>query len=87
VRQSVFGGVAVADKLGSASLLNSVRTSFVHGMDTALLVAAAIAVAGVVIMLVFLPQTNAVKDTTIAVTGHGVGHVRTRYGTEHAKAA
>jgi hypothetical protein len=29
--------LAVADHLGSASLLTSVRTSFVHGMDTALL--------------------------------------------------
>jgi hypothetical protein len=87
VRQSVFGGVAVAGKLGSASLLSSVRTSFVHGMDTALLVAAAIAVGGVVITLVFLPQTNAAKDTTIAVSGHGVAHTRTRYEAEHAKAA
>jgi DHA2 family multidrug resistance protein-like MFS transporter len=87
VRQSVFGGVAVAGKLGSASLLSSVRTSFVHGMDTALLVAAAIAVGGVVITLVFLPQTNAAKDTTIAVSGLGVAHTRTRYEAEHAKAA
>jgi len=73
VRQSVFGGVAVADKLGSASLLASVRTSFVHGMDTALLVGAAIAVAGVVVTLVFLPQTNAAKVTSVAVTGSGIG--------------
>jgi hypothetical protein len=79
--------VAVADKLGSASLLNSVRTSFVHGMDRALLVTAAIAVGGVVITLVFLPQTNAAQDTTIAVTGHGVGHVRTGYEAEPARAA
>jgi hypothetical protein len=56
-------------------------------MDRALLVAAAIAVGGVVITLVFLPQTNAAQDTTIAVTGHGVGHVRTGYEAEPARAA
>ena len=33
VRQSVFGGVAVAQKLHSPALLASVRTAFVHGMD------------------------------------------------------
>jgi hypothetical protein len=87
VRESVFGGVAVADRLGSATLLASVRTSFVHGMDTALLVAAAIAGGGVVITLVFLPATNAAKDTTIAVSGHGVTHARTAYEAEDARAA
>jgi hypothetical protein len=79
--------VAVADRLGSATLLASVRTSFVHGMDTALLVAAAIAGGGVVITLVFLPATNAAKDTTIAVSGHGVTHARTAYEAEDARAA
>ena len=63
VRQSVFGGVAVASKIGSASLLSSVRTAFVHGMDLALLVSAGIAVAGVVLTLVFLPASNAPKKT------------------------
>jgi MFS transporter, DHA2 family, multidrug resistance protein len=40
-RQSIFAGVAVASKLGSTSLLASVRTAFVHGMDLALLVSGA----------------------------------------------
>ena len=44
VRQSVFGGVAVAQKLHSASLLASVRMAFVHGMDLALAVSGGIAV-------------------------------------------
>ena len=66
VRQSVFGGVAVAQKIGSASLLTSVRTAFVHGMDMALLVSAGFALAGLVLTLLFLPQTNAPKATTQA---------------------
>jgi Na+/proline symporter len=58
--------VAVAQKIGSASLLTSVRTAFVHGMDMALLVSAGFALAGLVLTLLFLPQTNAPKATTQA---------------------
>jgi hypothetical protein len=58
-RQSIFGGVAVAQKLHSAQLLASVQTAFTHGMDLALLVSAGIAVAGVVLTLIFLPASNA----------------------------
>jgi EmrB/QacA subfamily drug resistance transporter len=57
-RQSVFGGVAVAHRTGSASLLESVKTAFVHGMDLALLVSAGIALVGVVLSLLFLPRSN-----------------------------
>ena len=63
VRQSVFGGVAVASKLHSAALLASVHTAFVHGMDLALAVSAGIAVAGVVLTVVFLPTSNAPTKT------------------------
>jgi MFS transporter, DHA2 family, multidrug resistance protein len=49
VRQSIFGGVAVASKIHSTALLASVRTAFVHGMDTALLVSAGIALVGAVL--------------------------------------
>jgi MFS transporter, DHA2 family, multidrug resistance protein len=59
VRQSVFGGVAVAQKLGSASLLSSVRSAFVHGMDQALYVSAGIALMGAVLTVAFLPRRNA----------------------------
>jgi MFS transporter, DHA2 family, multidrug resistance protein len=55
VRGSVFGGLAVAHRLGSPTLLESVRTAFVHGMDVSLLVSAGIAVAGGVLALAFLP--------------------------------
>jgi MFS transporter, DHA2 family, multidrug resistance protein len=61
VRQSVFGGVAVAEKLGSTALLHSVRGAFVAGMDAALLVSAGIAVVGLILTLLFLPSTNAAK--------------------------
>jgi DHA2 family multidrug resistance protein-like MFS transporter len=63
-RQSVFGGVAVAHQIGSAPLLESVRTAFVHGMDMALLVSAGIALVGVGLTLFFLPRTNAPNATT-----------------------
>jgi DHA2 family multidrug resistance protein-like MFS transporter len=58
-RQSIFGGLAVAQKIHSASLLASVQTAFTHGMDVALLVSAGIAIAGGVLTLVFLPAANA----------------------------
>ncbi len=54
-RQSVVAGVAVAQKLGSASLLDSVRQSFVHGMDIMLVVCAAAAALGLVLALAYLP--------------------------------
>lgn len=54
-RESLFGGLAVAQHLGSAPLLASVRAAFVQGMDVALVVSAGIAAAGFVLALVFLP--------------------------------
>jgi EmrB/QacA subfamily drug resistance transporter len=54
-RASVFGGVGVAHRLHSSALLASVRGSFVHGMDVALLASAAVAVAGAVTAVLFLP--------------------------------
>jgi DHA2 family multidrug resistance protein-like MFS transporter len=58
-RDSVFGGIAIAHRLGAGPLLASVRASFVHGMDVALLVSAGIAVAGIVLTVVFLPWRTA----------------------------
>lgn len=51
----MFGGVAVARALKSASLLASVRAAFVHGMDVALLVSLGFAAAGIVLTLIFMP--------------------------------
>jgi DHA2 family multidrug resistance protein-like MFS transporter len=55
LRESVFGGLAVARQLHSPALLDSVRAAFVQGMDAALVVSAGIAAAGIVLSLAFLP--------------------------------
>jgi EmrB/QacA subfamily drug resistance transporter len=78
VRQSIFGGVAVAHQIGSASLLESVRTAFVHGMDSALVVSAGIALAGGALTLLFLPATNASDETMQAPSGKEGEVVRTQ---------
>ncbi len=54
-RTSIFSGVNAAQSIGSADLLGTVRASFVHGMSTALVVSAGIAVAGALLSLLFLP--------------------------------
>jgi MFS transporter, DHA2 family, multidrug resistance protein len=54
-RSSVFGGIAVARALGSPQLLASVRDAFAHGIDSMLWVSAGLAVAGIVLALIFLP--------------------------------
>ena len=58
VKASVFEGIAVAHQLGSATLLDSVRQAFVSGMDDAVRVAAGVAVAGLVLALLFLPNRS-----------------------------
>jgi DHA2 family multidrug resistance protein-like MFS transporter len=63
MRDSVFAGVAAARQLGSTSLLDSVRTAFVAGMDGMLWACAAIAVAGMVLALIFLPGRAAPTAT------------------------
>jgi len=55
VQGSVFGGIMVAHLLKSAPLLASVQTAFVQGMDVALVVGAGIAMAGIVLAIIFLP--------------------------------
>lgn len=52
---SIFAGLAVARKLHSPALVESVRHAFVQAMDAGLLVSAAIAGVAVVLALVFLP--------------------------------
>jgi len=68
VRQSVFGGVAAARQIRSVPLLTSVQAAFAHGMDLALLVSAVIALAGVVLTLIFLPKSSAPQAATQART-------------------
>jgi DHA2 family multidrug resistance protein-like MFS transporter len=57
-RRSIFDGIAAARQVRSASLLDSVQSAFVHGLDNALIVSAGIAVLGVVLALVFLPSVR-----------------------------
>jgi hypothetical protein len=66
IRRSIFGGVAVAHTLHSPALLHSVRVAFMHGLDEALLISAAIALTGSVLALVFLPHANTSADETDA---------------------
>jgi hypothetical protein len=62
VRSSVAGGVAVAQAAGSAPLLESVRTAYVHGMDVMLWICAGIAVISALLGLAFLPNRAAEPD-------------------------
>jgi MFS transporter, DHA2 family, multidrug resistance protein len=68
VRSSVFAGLAVAGKLGSASLAHMVRSAFVHGIDALLWVSAGLAVVGVILALAFLPWRGTAADTTPAAS-------------------
>jgi Na+/melibiose symporter-like transporter len=77
-RESVFGGVAVAEQLHLPLLLTSVRTAFVQGMDTALLVSAGIALVGAILALLYLPKTNASTDTKHAASKPKAEFVGTR---------
>jgi hypothetical protein len=65
-RDSVAEGVAVAHEIGSAALFAMVRTAFVHAMDVMLAVCAAIAVAGVLLALVFLPRRSEAAEPAAA---------------------
>ena len=55
VRESVVAGVAVARKLGSSALLDSVQSSFVHGMDAMMWVCVAGGLLGTVLAAIYLP--------------------------------
>lgn len=55
-RNNVFTAIAVARKLKSTTLLNSVRAAFMHGMDLMLLVCGGIAIAGLGLAIAFLPK-------------------------------
>ena len=71
-RQSVYDGVAAASRLGLVPRVQSIRGAFVTGMDTALLVSAAIAVVGALLTLAFLPWRTIVTDSTTAAGRPGL---------------
>lgn len=83
-RQSLFGGVAVATRLHSAALpVSSVRGAFVTGMDVSLVVAAGMAVAGLILALLFMPaRSGAPKSPTapssVEQTGGKLAESRSR---------
>jgi hypothetical protein len=81
-RRSVTGGVAIAHALGSASLLDEVRTAFVHGLDIMLWACGGIALAAAILAVVFLPRSSASGRT--ASDGAGAVAVAdvTREGAE-----
>ena len=62
VQKSVFGGIAVANSVGSPALLESVRTAFVAGMDDASRVAGIVALAAAAVAVVVLPRRAAVTQ-------------------------
>ena len=55
-RESVSAGAALAERLGSAPLLDSVHGAFVQGMDSMLWVCGGVAALGVVVALTFVPR-------------------------------
>ena len=63
---SVFGGIAEAQQLGSPTLLDSVRAAFVVGMDDALRVTAIVALAAIVLAVLFLPGRRPATQTAAA---------------------
>jgi MFS transporter, DHA2 family, multidrug resistance protein len=68
VRSSAGAGVAVAVKLGSAPLLDTIRTAFVHGMDLMLWTCGGIALACAILAVVFL-RSRPVNAVAVAVDG------------------
>jgi predicted MFS family arabinose efflux permease len=62
VRSSVGAGVAVASKAGSSSLLDAIRTAFVHGMDLMLWTCGGIAIACALLAVLFLPGRTQPQD-------------------------
>jgi predicted MFS family arabinose efflux permease len=68
VRSSVGAGVAVAGQLGSSSLLDTVRSAFVHGMGLMLWTCGGIAIACALLAVIFLPKRQGNGDTPGADT-------------------
>jgi hypothetical protein len=70
VQASVFGGLAVAEKLASDVLALAVKVAFVGALGDALRIASVIAVAGVPIALALLPGRVAATTTGGAQSTH-----------------
>ncbi|OAB44380.1 MFS transporter [Paenibacillus glacialis] len=69
VRRNVSAGVAVARQINSTTLIDSVRSSFVHGMGITLWACGGVAVLGVLITLSFLQtRVNRNENTELDQT-------------------
>ncbi|SNY73659.1 MFS transporter [Paractinoplanes atraurantiacus] len=66
VPASVRDGIATAVRLGDPGLLARAQRAFTHGMDMSLLVAGAVAAAGVVLALVVMPSRTAVPPAEVS---------------------
>jgi EmrB/QacA subfamily drug resistance transporter len=82
-RQSVYGGLAAASRLGLATLAHLVRGAFTVGTDIPLAASAGIAAAGALLTLAFLPW----RTTMIDVTGSSTGTGAARPGLRERKKA
>jgi hypothetical protein len=56
VRRSVSAGVAAAQRIKSDALLQTVRSSYLHGMDNMLWVCGITAMLGILLTMIFLPR-------------------------------
>jgi len=65
-KSSVVAGVAIAQKAGSAALLDSVRHAFVAGMDALLWVCGGIALVSAILAVIFLPRRAEGSAATMA---------------------
>ena len=64
VRSSVFAGFEVAQQLGSAGLLDSVRTAFVAGIDDAARVGVVVSVVAIAVAVLLLPARRRAPEAT-----------------------
>ena len=69
--QSIFAGIAIAERTGSAALLTGVRSAFLTGMDTAFLVCAGVGIAGAILAVVFIPRRVAESAEEVAIVVSG----------------
>jgi MFS transporter, DHA2 family, multidrug resistance protein len=80
-KSSVAGGVTVAHRLGSAALLDDVRSAFIHGMDVMLWTCGGIALVSALLAVAFLPRRTASpavpEEATEATRDAPAGTMRT----------
>ncbi|SMF64597.1 drug resistance transporter, EmrB/QacA subfamily [Paenibacillus uliginis N3/975] len=72
VQRSVSAGAAVAQKIDSAALLNSVRASFVAGMEMMLWVCGGVAVLGLLLTVIFI-QKKTNSNRTLELNQNVIG--------------